>query len=535
VIVLLANPAVTVIVAVLPTFIVFAVAVSVKVPSFIPLAGATVTHGELLETIHKPLAWTDTDVHAAALSRFHVTSDTLKSCETEPSEACDTVIVLVMPPPVTVTVPVLPIVPGFAAAHSVNVPLPVPLPDMTVSQDDALLVAVHNVFDETDMVVFDAPKLGSHVVGVTVSVGVSAAAACDTAIVLVMPPPVTVTVAILLLVLVFAAAHSANEPLPVPLPDEIVSQDGALLDAVHDVFDATDTDVLDAPALGFHVVGVTVSVAAVAACVTVIVLVMPPPVTVTVPTRLLVLVFAVAHSVSEPLPIPLTGEIVSQEGELLDAVHDVFDATDTVVFDALALGPHAVVATVSVAAGAACVTVIVLVIPPPVTVTVPVRLLALVFVAAHNVSEPLPIPLLGEIVSQEGALLDAVHVVFDATDTVVFVADALGLHAVGVTVSIGVVAVACMTVIVFVMPPPVTVIVPVRLLVLVFAVVHIARESLPVPLPDEIASQVGVLLYATHDAFDTIFTTVLDAFAPKFHVIGVTLSVAVGETCVTVT
>ena len=67
-----------------------------------------------------------------------------------------TVIDLVIPPPVTVIVPLLLAVPVFAVAFSVIVPLPVPLDGETVSQDEALLDAVHDTFDVTDTFMFDA-------------------------------------------------------------------------------------------------------------------------------------------------------------------------------------------------------------------------------------------------------------------------------------------------------------------------------------------------------------------------------------------
>jgi len=131
------------------------------------------------------------------------------------------------------------------------------------------------------------------------------------------------------------------------------------------------------------------------------------------------------------------------------------------------------------------VTDIVRVIPPPVTVIVPVRLVVFVLAVALSVSVPLFVPLPGETVSHCVALLEAVHVTFDVTLTVVFPAVAGGFHVVDDTASVGGATTeeACVTMTSFVRPPPETVILPVRLVGPVLAVTTIEKKPLPVPEP----------------------------------------------------
>jgi len=78
------------------------------------------------------------------------------------------VMVLVIPPPVTVIVPVLEDVPVLAVAFSVIFPLFEPLDGDTVSHDVALLLAVHDTFEVIDTDVFDAVAAGLHDVVLTV-------------------------------------------------------------------------------------------------------------------------------------------------------------------------------------------------------------------------------------------------------------------------------------------------------------------------------------------------------------------------------
>ena len=257
--------------------------------------------------------------------------------------------VLVIPPPVTVIVPVL-VEPVFSLTSIKIVPLPVPLDGETVSHD-ALLDAVQDTFDVIFAFVPPANDGGDHDVFPTSRVvdGAAAPAAWTTVIDLVIPPPETVIVPLLLVVLVFAVTFSVIEPLPDPLDGETVSQEEALLDADHDTFDVIDTFVFAADDVGVHDVRATSrdDWTVVPACVTEIVRVIPPPETVIVPV-LAEPVFALTSIKIVPLPVPLDGETVSQDVALLDAVHDTFDVIWADVLPANAGGVQAVRETLRV-------------------------------------------------------------------------------------------------------------------------------------------------------------------------------------------
>ena len=344
---------------------------------------------------------------------------------------CVTDIVLVIPPPETVIVPLLEETSVFAVAFIVKLPLFEPLAGDTVSHDVASLETVQGVLEVTETILLDAAADGNHVVWLTARL---ACASCVTDIVLVIPPPETVTVPLLGEALVFAAALIVKLKLLDPLVRDTVSHVAALLEAetVHETLDVTDTLVFAADADGDQDVGLTVRFGA--ACVTDIVRLSPPPETVTVPLLDVALVFAAAVIVKLPLFEPLDGDTVSHVAALLEAetVHETLDVTDTVVFAADADGDHDVGLTVRI--GAACVTDIVLVNPPPETVTVPLLEAAPVFAAALIVKLPLLEPLDGDTVSHDVELLETVHETLDVTDTVVFDADAGGVHDVGLTV-----------------------------------------------------------------------------------------------------
>ena len=79
----------------------------------------------------------------------------------------------VIPPVVTVIVPLLADVEVFAVALMVRVPLFVPLAGVTLSQVLALLLAVHDVFEFTVMLVLDAVAAGFQEESERVRVGVT--------------------------------------------------------------------------------------------------------------------------------------------------------------------------------------------------------------------------------------------------------------------------------------------------------------------------------------------------------------------------
>ena len=146
---------------------------------------------------------------------------------------------------------------------------------------------------------------------------------------------------------------------------------------------------------------------------------MPPPVNVIVPVLLAVLVLAVASKATIALPVALAGEGVNHDASLV-AVHDMSDVRKKTACEADEGADQDVIPNSSFPEGAgaaACVTAIVFVIPLPVIVIVPVLPDVAVFAVAFNVSVPLPVPLVGETVSQDAALLEAVHDTFDVTDT----------------------------------------------------------------------------------------------------------------------
>ena len=294
---------------------------------------------------------------------------------------------------------------------------------MTISHGSALLDAAQLTFDATPITKNPAVLSGSQDVCVISSTVEPVVAVCVTVMVLVIPPPEMVIVPLLLAAPVFAVTFSVIAPLPDPLAGETVNHDVALLDAVHITFDVIDTDVLDKNADGSQEVRDTsrVDVVAAPACVTVMVLVIPPPEIVIIPVLLAVPVFVVTYSVRVPLPDPPDGETVNHDVALLDAVHVTFDVTVSVVLDTDAVGAQEVRDTSRLGVGPdavpACVTVMVLVIPPPVNVIVPVLLVVPVFAAAVIASMAPPKPLVGDMVSHDGALLDVVHDTVDMTLT----------------------------------------------------------------------------------------------------------------------
>ena len=376
---------------------------------------------------------------------FHVSGETYRLGTN--SAAWVTAIVLVMPPPATVTVPVLLLVPVFCVTASPRMPFPVPLdpPATSTISHEALLDTVQATLDVTFAVVAAAAAPGFHSSGATTRTG-GVSAAWVTAIVLVMPPPVTVIVPVLLLVPVFCVTASPRIPSPVPLfpPIILAVNQVALLDTVQDTFEVTYAVPAVAAAPGFHSAGVTTRFGGVVPgpCVTVTILVSPPPSTVIVPVRLAAILFWVTCNTNIPLPVPSVPCAIktdSQLGSLLLIVQDTFDVTLTGVIVIAEPVFHVNGETSSLVskAAAAWVTVIVLLIPPPDTVTVPVLTLVTGFALAFSVIVPLPVPSAGVTVSHASALLVAVQEnTFDVTVTVVLPADEPVFQVVGDTVRV---------------------------------------------------------------------------------------------------
>jgi len=128
--------------------------------------------------------------------------------------ACVTVMCLVNPAPVTVTVPIRACGPVFAVTFSLNDPVPVWFAGVifvTVSHVALLVGAFQVVLLITVIDVLFAADPGFHVVWLNVSVGLPA---CVTVICLVIPLTVTVTVPVRDCAPVFCVTFSLNEPLP---------------------------------------------------------------------------------------------------------------------------------------------------------------------------------------------------------------------------------------------------------------------------------------------------------------------------------
>ena len=270
------------------------------------------------------------------------------------------------------------------------------------------------------------------------------------------------------------------------------------------------------------------------ACVTATVRVMPPPVTVMVPERDVVVLLAVAVTVNVPLLLPLAGETVSHEVALLLAVHETFDVTATVNEPAVAATFWLDLSSVRNAPAASCVTATVRERPPPVTVIVPERDEVAVLAVAVTVNVPLLLPLAGETVNHEVALLLAVHETFDVTVTVNVLATDARLLLEGSTVSVAPAA-ACVTGRVRVMPPPVTVIVPERVEVVLLAVWVTVRVPLLLPLGGATVNHDVALLLTCHETFDVTATLNVPAVAATLWVVLSSVRNSEAADCVTST
>ena len=110
---------------------VFAAAVMVNEPLLLPLAGERVSHAALLVTLQDTLELTVMVLEPPPVAKLWVSGETVSDAGTAPS--CVTLMVLVISPPVTVTVALRGVVAVFAAAVMVNVLLLLPLVREVVS------------------------------------------------------------------------------------------------------------------------------------------------------------------------------------------------------------------------------------------------------------------------------------------------------------------------------------------------------------------------------------------------------------------
>ena len=370
-------PPVTVMAPIRLEVLVFAVIFKTMTPLLDPVAGDTVSHeGALLEAIQEMLEFIDTPIAFEADPGAQLD---MPKARVDDIPSCVTVMVLVMPPPVTVMIPIRAFALIFSNASMSNAPSFDPLLGVTISQDEASFITAQETFEVTDTLVMFASYPGDQVE--MSRVRLAADAACVTVIVFVMQSPETVIVPARLDVSVFSVTLISKLPLLDPLAGVTVSQEVLLLEAIQLTLEFTDTLVLFAANPGDHVVEPRVMFAFAPDCVMVMVLVTPPPVMVMVPVRLAVPVFAVTLSTRAPLLEPVAGVTVSHERASLEAAQLTFEVTDTLVLFAADPGDQVEDPRVRLAAGMpACVTVSALVMPPLVMVMVPVRLGVLVFV-----------------------------------------------------------------------------------------------------------------------------------------------------------
>ena len=147
--------------------------------------------------------------------------------------------VLVIPAEVTVMVPVLWAASVFALVTRKKLPMPLPVPLMTVSQFCASLhtVAVHAPADSTWIAVLLVPDVGDHVLSLTANVP---AGACVTVISRVGAPcAVTVSVPRPDQGSGFRSTTISKLPLRFPLAGTALNQAVLLLVTYHTVFDST--------------------------------------------------------------------------------------------------------------------------------------------------------------------------------------------------------------------------------------------------------------------------------------------------------
>ena len=166
---------------------------------------------------------------------------------------CVRVKVLVSPPPDTVIVPVR-VAPGFDLKFTKIVPLPVPVvpvPKEAVNHDVSLLDIVHDVFDVTLMCI--KPAFSGIVDDDVdnVSIGSTADPACVMGTSNVLPPAAIVIFPVRLAP-VFAVTDIIRKSPTDPLGVLTISQDGALLDAVHFVGAEMSMMLSPADAVGFQ-------------------------------------------------------------------------------------------------------------------------------------------------------------------------------------------------------------------------------------------------------------------------------------------
>ena len=167
--VLLIPPPETVIIPDLDAVVIFAAAFSVIEPLPVPPEGDTVSQSDpLFVVVQDTFEVTAIFVLPPDAVGVHEFGETSSSGGDEDERSWVTVITLVIPPPVTVTLPVLPVAPVFSLAPIINEPLPIPPVGATFSQAGASVDTVQDTFDVTVTNSAAPDATGLQVIGETI-------------------------------------------------------------------------------------------------------------------------------------------------------------------------------------------------------------------------------------------------------------------------------------------------------------------------------------------------------------------------------
>jgi hypothetical protein len=457
---------------------------TVTVLSFAPLAG-------------------DTESQDGAPLKFQLTLVTIENValpKPDPKErlAGDTVnaaaspdwaivTLLVIPPPVTITVPLRELVKGFAETVTNTVASFRPLAGDTDSQDVASLM-LQLTFVVIENVALPEAEPKARVAGDTVNA--AAAPDWDIATVLVIPPPSIVIIPLRALIEGLAVTATVTVVSFGPLDGDTDSQDWATL-TLQLTLEVIENVELPAPALKDRLVGDMSNAAASPDWDIVTVLAIPPPVIVTAPLRVLVEGFAETITNTVASLGPLAGDTDSQDGASLmlqltlvvieNGALPVPEPKDRLVGDIVnaAGAPDWDIATV-------------LVIPPPDMITVPKRELNEALADTATVTVASLAPLAGDTEIQGGVSL-MLQLTLAVIENGALPEPEPKARLVGVTVNIAA-APDWDTVNVLVIPPPVIVTAPLRMLVEGLAETVIITAASFGPLAGDADSQDGTSL-----------------------------------------
>jgi hypothetical protein len=291
------------------------------------------------------------------------------------------VTILVIPPPVTVTIPMRGLVEGLAVTATCAVSSFVPLVGDTETQV-ALLLMLQLILEAMENVVLPDPAPKERAVGNMVNA--AAAPDCETATVLVIPAPATVTIALREPVEGLAATTTVTAASLEPPAGDTEIHDAPLF-VLQLILELTENVELADPAPKERLSGDTVNAAASPDWDTANVLVIPPPVTVTTPPRWLVEGLADTVTVTVVSFVPLAGATEIQDASSL-ALQLMLEVTVNFTLPEPEPKERLVGERINAAAAPDCITVTVLEIPPPDMITVPLRALIEEFVETVTVA-----------------------------------------------------------------------------------------------------------------------------------------------------